>query len=180
MPQFNVPLVVFIVGVVGFGGGLLWLADQIRFSDCGLPVTADWIEELSAERYRPMLRVLHGDDLEFLSAQAGFPAGQAREFRMQRVRVFRGYLQCLRADFERVSMAIRVLMVQSRDDRPDLAQMLIRQRARFAADIGMVHLRLFLYRWGICGVDASGLMRSFEALRMELRALLPGPAAAHA
>ena len=180
MPQINLPLLVFILGFVGFGGGLLWLVDRIRFSNCGLPVTADWIGELSAERYRPMLRLLHGDDLEFLISQAGFAAQQAAEFRTQRVRVFRGYLHCLRADFERVSIAIRVLMVQSRHDRPDLAQMLIRRRMRFAASIALVHVRLFLFRWGIGSVDASGLMKSFEALRLELRALLPGAAAAQA
>jgi hypothetical protein len=42
----------------------------------------------------------------------------------------------------------------------------------------MVHLRLFLYELGVCSVDATSLMRTFEALRLELHGLLPKRAAA--
>jgi hypothetical protein len=44
----------------------------------------------------------------------------------------------------------------------------------------MVHARLFLYELGICGVDATSLMQTFEALRQELDGLLPKRAAAPA
>ena len=49
-----------------------------------LPVTAEWIEELSIERYRPMLRLLNQKDLLFLRAQPGFAPQMATDFRIQR------------------------------------------------------------------------------------------------
>src|SRR5581483_943033 len=174
MPAINCTMAIFILSCAGLAAGLFWLLGQIRFSDCGLPITADWIEELSIERYRPMLRLLYGDDLAFVSGEVGLRKSQKAQFRSQRVRIFRGYLRCLRSDFEQISMATRVVMVQSRYDRPDLAHALIRRRVQFATGLAIIHLRLFLYQWGLGGVDATGLMRIFEALRLELRALLPG------
>lgn len=174
MPVINCTTAIFILSCAGLAAELLWLLRQIRCSDCGLPITVDWIEELSIERYRPMLRLLYGDDFAFVSAEVGFGVNQKAQFRSQRVRIFRGYLRRLRSDFEQVSLAIRVVMVQSRYDRPDLAHTLIRRRLQFATGVAIVHLRLFLYQWGLGGVDATGLMKIFEALRLELRALLPG------
>jgi hypothetical protein len=64
-------------------------------------------------------------------------------------------------------------MLQSREDRPDLAGLLVQQQMRFACEMGMVYSRLFLYRWGICGVDVTSLVKNFDLMRMELRTLVP-------
>ena len=163
-----------VLSLMSVAAALRWLLRQIRCAGSRLPITADWINELSAERYRPMSRLLQSDDLTLLQSQPGFTAAHASEFRMQRAQVFRAYLRCLHSDFCRISIALRILMVQSRDDRPDLARLLVRRRAVYATAAAVVHVRLWLYEWGICGVDPSGLMRTFEALRLELHALLPG------
>lgn len=171
MGEINSPLVLILLL-----GGLAFLArraSQIRPGHQALPVTVDWIEEMSTERYNPMLRLLEEDEVQFLKAQGNFEGRRETEFRTERTRLFREYLGCLRADFEQMSMAIRILMVQSCHDRPDLARALVGRQAVFAVTLALVHGRLILYRWGICGVDARGLMRSFEAVRLELRALLP-------
>ena len=178
MAAINFLFVIFILLVASIALGLLWLQREIASCGAGLPITADWIGELSAERYRPMLRLLQADEMEFLTSHPGFTATAATRFRVERARVFRGYLRCLHADCRRISMAIRVLMVQSRYDRPDLARVLIRRRSVYAAAAAVVHLRLFLYELGICSVDATSLMRTFEALRLELHGLLPNKAAA--
>ncbi len=141
-----------------------------------LPVTAEWIDELSTERYRPMMRLLDGEDLEFLRSQPGFTPRMANKLRVQRCQIFRGYLRCLNADFGRVCAAIKVLMLQSRNDRPDLATALLRYQASFACGILMVQFRLFLYRWGLCAVDVTSLVRMFDVMRMELRTLVPAVA----
>ena len=173
MAAIHFVLGIFLLLLLSSAIGVVWLLRQMRCADSCLPITADWINELSAERYRPMLRLLDHDELAFLKRQPGFTAAQASRFRCQRAQVFRGYLRCLHADFRRISIAIRVLMVQSRDDRPDLARVLIRRRTVYTAAAAMVHGRLFLYERGLCGVDATGLMRTFEEMRRELRALLP-------
>jgi hypothetical protein len=145
-----------------------------------LPVTAEWIDELSIERYRPMMRLLEGTDLDFLRTQPGFDPKMVSKLRMQRCQIFRGYLRCLSSDFGRVCSAIRLLMLQSRRDRPELAGALLRHRLQFASGILGIRLRLCLYRWGFCGVDVTSLVRTFDVLRLELRTLVPSAGAAAA
>src|SRR5215471_19460116 len=103
-----------------------------------LPLTAEWIDELSIERYRPMMRLLDGEDLNFLRSQPGFTPRMATKLRIQRCQIFRGYLRCLNADFSRVCAAMKVLMVQSRNDRPDLAIALVRNQLSFTCTMLIV------------------------------------------
>ena len=138
-----------------------------------LPLDCQWIAELSLERYRPMMRLLDERDLEFLRSQPGFTPRMAAKLRAQRCQIFRGYLRGLEADFRRVCTAVKVLMLQSELDRPDLASVLVRHQAAFALGVALVNVRLILYRWGLGGVDVSGLVRTFDAMRLELRSLAP-------
>src|SRR4051794_14628140 len=108
---------------------------RISLAGRRLPVTSEWIDELSVERYRPMLRLLDGQDLEFLKAQPGFTPGMASKLRVQRCKVFRSYLRCLAGDFSRVCGAIKLLMLHSRRDRPDLAAALVRHQIIFAVGL---------------------------------------------
>ena len=78
------------------------LVRKVAVSGGSMPVTAEWIDELSIERYRPMIRLLDGQDLEFLRSQPGFNAAMASKLRVQRCQIFKGYLKCLEADFARV------------------------------------------------------------------------------
>ena len=156
----------------------LALAMVIRratFTSGTLPVTAEWINELSVERYRPMMRLLDADDLDFLRSQPGFNPRMARQLRLQRLQMFRAYLRSLTADFARVCAAIKVLMLTSRHDRSDLASLLLQHQVSFACAVLVVQFRLFLYRWGLCSVDVSNLIRTFDVTRLELRSLLPSP-----
>lgn len=138
-----------------------------------LPLDCQWIAELSVERYRPMMRLLDERDLEFLRSQPGFTPRMAAKLRAQRCQIFRGYLRGLEADFRRVCTAVKVLMLQSELDRPDLASVLVRHQAAFALGVALVNVRLILYRWGLGGVDVSDLVRTFDAMRLELRSLAP-------
>lgn len=180
MGDINSYPALFVLLSGGIAGSILWRTGRRGSAQRALPVTADWIEELSVERYRPMLRLLDADEVAVLKTQPDFAARQEAQFRSQRARVFQGYLRCLSIDFERISMAMRVLMVRSRYDRPDLARVLIQHQILFASGMAVVRTRLFLYRWGLCDVDASGPIRSFEALRRELCSLLPSAAASQA
>lgn len=152
---------------------LRMLIRKVAVAGGRLPVTAEWIDELSIERYRPMMRLLDGEDLDFLRSQPGYTPRMATKLRIQRSQIFRGYLRCLNADFGRVCAAIKVLMLQSRHDRPDLAAALVRYQLTFACGILMVQSRLFLYRWGLCAVDVSSLVKMFDVMRGELRNLVP-------
>jgi hypothetical protein len=157
------------LGVAGFA----ILLRKLASGPSTLPVTAEWIDDLSVERYRPMLRLLNEDDLSFLASQPGYTPQMGRRFRAQRCQIFRNYLRWLRADFERVCTALRVLMVQSQHDRPDLAAVLLQQRIAFALGLISIQFHLFLYRWGFAGVDVDAAMGAFDSLRAELRQLVP-------
>jgi hypothetical protein len=152
------------------------LIRKSAFSGCDLPATAEWIDELSIERYRPMMRLLDGEDLEFLRSQPGFTPSMAGKLRAQRCQIFRGYLRCLTSDFGRVCSAIKLVMMQSKHDRPDLAAALLRNQMLFATGVLVVQGRLFLYRWGVCGVDVTSLVKTFDLMRLELRSLVPASA----
>ena len=154
-------------------GTLVCLFRRLSSPCSRLPVTAGWIEELSTERYRPMMRLLESEDLDFLRGQPGFTAHMASRLRAQRCRIFRGYLRCLSADFNRVIAALKLVLLQSHNDRPDLALLLIRQQFLFAAGIALVHVRMLLYRCGMCGVDVMPLVAIFDGMRLELQTLVP-------
>jgi hypothetical protein len=79
----------------------------------------------------------------------------------------------LQSDFGRVCSAIKLVMLQSKHDRPDLAVALIRHQLAFATGMVMVQCRLTLFSWGLGGVDVAGLMKSFDRMRLELRTLVP-------
>jgi hypothetical protein len=138
-----------------------------------LPVTAEWISDLSIERYKPMMRLLDSADIEFLRSQPGYTRKMEATLRMQRCQVFRGYLRCLQSDFKRVCMALKIVMSQSENDRADLASVLMHQQLLFASGLMAVQVRLVLYRWGICDVDVTALVRIFDGMRAELCTLVP-------
>jgi hypothetical protein len=152
---------------------LLVIVRKVVSAGVELPFDAQWIAELSVERYRPMLRLLDERDLEFLRSQPGFSPRMEAKLRAQRCQIFRGYLRGLEADFRRVCTAVKLLMLQSELDRPDLASALIQQQASFALGMVMVKVRLVLYLWGFSGVNVSDLIKRFDAMRLELWSLAP-------
>lgn len=138
-----------------------------------LPVTVEWMEKLSVERYRPMLRLLEQGDLSFLRSQPGFEPAMARRLRRQRCVIFQGYLRNLAADFRLTCTALKLIMLNSRCDRPDLAEVLLRAQTAFACGLLQVELRLVLYRLGWASVDVTQLVKLFDVMQLELRSLVP-------
>lgn len=151
----------------------MWHGPEESTDKNHLPVTAEWIAELSVERYRPMLRLLDATDLEFLREQPGFDSRMAARLRKQRIHVFKGYLKNLKRDFRQSCRALRLLMVQASYDRPDLARLVIRKQATFELCLLRARWRLLLYGWGMGCVDINCLMRVFDSVRLELQELVP-------
>jgi hypothetical protein len=139
-----------------------------------------WLDDLSLDRYRPMLRLLDHRDLDFLRRQPGFTPRLAARFRKQRCRIFRGYLGQLQADFCHICSAVKVLMLQSSVDRPDLAGRLLRTQAAFTWGVLAVQARVALYRCGVGTVDISGLLAQFDAMREQMTRLIPAAIASAA
>ena len=85
-----------------------------------------------ANRYKPMLRLLSDEDLDFADAQ---PVLRGR-VRARRRQIFRGYLRCLTKDYARLLQGVRQIMVESGVDRPDLAKALAKNRTGPGASRG--------------------------------------------
>jgi hypothetical protein len=154
-------------------GALAYLVRKVGSSGTGLPATSEWIDDLSLDRYRPMLRMLDGSDIAFLRSQPGFTPDMARKLRAQRLQIFRGYLRSLETDFGRICAAIKLVMMQSQNDRPELAETLLRQQLTFACSMLSVRFHLVLYSLGMCSVEVSKLVSIFDCLRLELTTMVP-------
>jgi hypothetical protein len=159
---------VVFIGLVAF---LLKLTRH--FASRPLPLTAEWIEGLSLDRYRPMLRLLDEEEIQFLRAQPGFTNEMEAEFRIQRSKFFREYLRQLDDDFKRICMALKILLVLSKYDRPELASLLLQNQITFAYGMMMAQFQLVCYRHGFGTVDVTNLLKQFDGMRLELRTLVP-------
>jgi hypothetical protein len=172
-----------ILGLAAFvclavGAVLAFLFRRLIAGPKSLPVSVDWINDLSIARYRPMERLLSEEDYRFLASQPGFDNRMLRRIRADRRKVFRGYLACLSRDFSLVGAALRLMMMYSAQDRPDLAGILYKQQALFALGMLAVQWRLILHTCGLGTVDVSDLVRGMEFMRTELRQMIPAEGAA--
>ena len=166
-------LTIFMIILIALILGVGALVRMLSSTDRSLPVTAEWIDDLSTDRYRPMMRLLDSGDIEFLRSQPGYAPKMESKMRAQRCQIYRGYLRCLNIDFQRVCTALKLVLVQSEQDRPDLSSVLLHNQILFATGLLAVHFRLILYRWGICTVDADDLVRIFDGMAFELRHRVP-------
>jgi hypothetical protein len=119
-----------------------------------------------AGRYLPMLRLLADGDLQLLSTNQAL----LKKVRAERRRLFRTYLGYLTKDYARLLGGLRLAMVQSGVDRPDLAKALARNRMLFTMVVCKVQYRLALHALGIGKVDVSGLVAAFDAMRTQVAA----------
>ena len=131
-----------------------------RFSD----VNPEWLSAFTIGKYRPMARLLAEEDFEFLASQKGYEPRIARVLRSERRKIFREYLRCLWRDFGRLETAVRLLIVNSPEDRTELAVALLRQRLVFTRAIATAEFRLVLHGVGLGNVDIRGLLGSVDAM----------------
>ncbi|MBI1789002.1 MAG: hypothetical protein HYR60_15840 [Acidobacteria bacterium] len=116
-----------------------------------------------------MAHLLAERDLSFLQSQPGCTPELVRQFRVQRRSIFRGYLRRLKRDFHCLHRAARLVALYSSEDRPDLAQVLARQRLAFSLALLAVEWRLCLHWLGADAVDARGLVEALEAMHRQVR-----------
>jgi hypothetical protein len=134
-------------------------------------VTPEWLETFSLDRYRAMAGLLSGDDFEFLSRQPGFDGRLYRKLRRERLSIFRGYLHCLIADFNKLHATARFLVAHSVEDRSDLATRLISIQWSFKLNVMKVYFQFLLCHLGSRTVDVHTLLGALEAISTQLAPL---------
>ena len=152
---------------------VLYLVRRLGADTQVLPVTTEWLSELSADRYQPMTRLLESTDFQFLRAQKGYTPEMGKRLRRQRALAFSGYLRLLETDFNRVATALRLILAHSTHDRPELAAALLQRRLAFVCGLAEARVRLALFQIGWAGVDGVELIRLFDGMQLELRTLVP-------
>ncbi len=162
-----VATLVFICLAGGFGVLFARLTSRDRLT---LP-PEEWEGIFSPSRYKAMERLLDDTDRQFLSSHPKFNKDREKKFRAVRVKIFRGYMQQLSEDFGRICKAVKVLMVHSQVDRPDLAGLLLKQQFTFSLAMMQVEIKLMLYGVGWAGVDAKALLEPLANVRTQLQSL---------
>lgn len=162
-----VATLIFVVLAAGFGILFARLTARDRLS---LP-PEDWEGIFSPSRYKAMERLLDEADEKFLWSHQKFNRESDKRFRRKRVKIFRGYMQQLSEDFTRICKTLKVMMVESKVDRHDLAGIMLKQRFTFAILMMTVEVKLTLYSLGWAQVDAQALLQPLTALRSQLQML---------
>ena len=154
-----------------------FLAAGILLAICGIVGAiqlAAWLRRVNAnhtgsaegvnpDRYIPLLRLLAGYEDELLAGPLG--AGN-------RARI-RAWLQAFANDYSRLARELRLVMVQSSEDRPDIAKALVLNRISFAIALCRLDFRLRLLSIGLGGVqefraETEGLTETIRELRGQL------------
>jgi hypothetical protein len=162
-----------LFSVIAVGAFALQFFMRLRVLEGAAAVPAVTPANVSG-RYRPMLRLLSEEDFGFVSANPKL----LRELRSERRKLFRGYLNCLTREYGRLLAGIRLVMVQSRVDRPDLAKALAKNRLNFTFAICRIEYRLAMQSLGLGKVDISAVVEAFDRLRESAVALQALPSAA--
>jgi hypothetical protein len=159
-----------IAGLTGFAGGLAYLLYCLCSRSSPQLPEPEWLQSFSANRYRPMLRMLSEDDPGFLRLQ-GLDKTAIRRIRRERRQIFRVYLGNLIRDFNLLHEAARLVLLMSEVDRPDLSARLIRTRVEFQRAVLAVRVRLFLHSLGLAGVDVRELVGALESVHVNFQAM---------
>jgi len=157
---------VFILLAIGFALVFARLISRDRIH----VLPGDLESILSPGRYRPMERLLAEADQKLLEA-SGDPALQ-RKFRKIRVKICRGYMQQLSDDFNSICKAIKMLLVTSKLDRPQLAGRLMREQLVFILAMMELEVKLVLHSAGLTRVDVKAVTQSLETVRGQLQLLV--------
>ena len=168
---FNV--ILSLVLALCLGAAILLLVRRLTAPGSISECDPDWLANFSTATYRPMQRLLSEADLKYLAAQPGITAKTVKQLRRERRRIFRAYLRNLVRDFHRLHLAARMTLLYAPEDRPDLAQALLRQRALFTWAVLTVECRLLLHAAGFGPVDVTNLIGALDDMRLNIGALSP-------
>ena len=159
-------LAIFVLGLGAFGA-LFWVL--VRRAGAGDFDPLEWLEDFSADDYRPMERLLDDRDYAFLASQPGYEPAIARRLRRQRIGIFQAYLRGMFRDFHRLLGKARFTMFYATEDQSALGSALLRLRLRFYASVIAVEVRVALNMVGLGAVigpvDTRGLTAALDRMQ---------------
>lgn len=167
------PVAMTVLCSVAFVVVLGWIYSRLAFARAADPVSEQWWDEFSPERYAPVARLLNRDDFEFVRRLPGYRRGMERRLRSRRIALFSSFLNEMRQDFDRLQSVGHALLI-SGNCPSGFQEELFRYRVQFLRSWWLVRSELVLFRLGIDVVDPSALVESF---RGTARMFVPEPEA---
>jgi hypothetical protein len=126
--------------------------------------------ECSKSRRTP-LENLDSESISFLVKHPALNRTFVRELRRERRKVLREYLRSLRRDFNRTCAAIGAAMVESAEDRPDLAHAIFKQQVLFRLGLLQAECSMILEALGLVEVDFDGIIDALGSIRLKVTRL---------
>jgi hypothetical protein len=165
----NWPLVVTPLLLVGLCTGLLIpvLARLLRRCPAE-DITPEWLESFSVSSYYPMQGLLNDEDFEFLSRQPGFDLSLYRKLRRERLHIFKQYLNRSILDFNRLHMAVRIILPHMKEDCSELVSRLIWLKVRFCCAVLRAEFSYRLCLVGFRCLAVRSLISQLEEMNSQL------------
>lgn len=130
----------------------------------------------ASERWRPMLRLINGQDEAFVRQQVRCPQ-VAAQWEKDRRRIIRLYLREVASDFRGLHHAARQMVAHSPEQFSGLVPVLFRQEVSFWRALIWIELRLSFGTFGLPAISAESLLRAMEETQREIhRAMAPARA----
>lgn len=121
------------------------------------------------------LEDLDSDSISFLIKHPALRCTFVRELRRERRKVLREYLCRLRSDFNRTCADIRAAMVESAEDRPDLAHAILKQQVLFRMGLLHAECSMSLEALGLAVVDFDSIIDALGLIKFNLTGLFVSP-----
>ncbi len=134
-------------------------------------LTPEWAENFSVSYYDPMVGLLSDEDFQFLARQPGFDFALRRKLRRERLAIFRGYLHKLISDFNRLHLAIRLIVSRQVQDNSHLVGQLIWLKIRFSLCLMRVEMSYGLCWLGLRTIRVSDLVYYLEEMSAQMKAV---------
>jgi len=125
----------------------------------------------SLKSKRTPLEDLDSESFSFLVEHPALSRIYVRELRRERRKVLREYLRSLQCDFDKTCAAIRAAMVESADDRPDLARAILKQQLLFRVGLLRAECSIILEALGLVVVDFDDVIDALGLIRLKVSGL---------
>jgi hypothetical protein len=129
----------------------------------------EWFEEFSSFRYLPMRRLLASEEETFWMESTESSPARLAEFRAERRRLFRQYLQLISSDFSRLSQGVRLSIVHAPDDRSAEISHLLNLEWSLRKLLWKAEANLMFHWLGIKPIDATQLINALQGFEFSLR-----------
>lgn len=137
----------------------------------------EWFEEFSSFRYLPMRRLLSRAEEDYYVREQGGGPNARLAFRAERREIFRQHLDQLAADFGRLSMGVRLAVLNATEDRSAELEQLVRLEWSMRRLLWRARARASFHWLAIEPVDTTRLIDALQSLEFSLREARLGAAA---